>query len=225
MQPQQGDLFCNSESRHSCLAIHSCVPTSLLALHCIPSHYIASHRINTAFLHHTFRDKIFRMPRGGRTELTEILEVFKRAVFVSREVEHRVLEGTGVPVRQDESITVDPVRVCRGVVHDLAPQHVGHWGATHGGAGVAGIGGLDHVGRNGTDCVAAFLIEGFGRHGGDFVVVVVIVFRLDLENGLVVVVVVVVVAIVVAIVGIAASCREEKTGSARSVEVCACWLD
>jgi hypothetical protein len=48
---------------------------------------------------------------------------------------------------------------------------------------VTGIGGLDHVGRNGADCVAALFVESFGRHGGDFVVGIEVVFLF--ENGVI----------------------------------------
>mmetsp|Transcript_11426 Transcript_11426/g.28876 ORF Transcript_11426/g.28876 Transcript_11426/m.28876 type:complete len:294 (-) Transcript_11426:246-1127(-) len=105
---------------------------------------------------HSFGDKIFRVSWSSRTELTEILKVLQFGGFVSRQVEHCVLKGAGMSVGKDKAITVDPVGVGRRVVHDLAPQNMGHRSASHGGAGVTRVGRLDHVGRNGTDGVDTF---------------------------------------------------------------------
>ena len=108
------------------------------------------------------------MARGSRSQLTESLEVVEGARGVSREVEHRVLEGAGMPVRQNEPVAVDPAGVGRGVLHDLAPEDVGHRSASHGGSGVARVSRLDHVCGHGADGVDAFFLE-IG-HGGSGVI-------------------------------------------------------
>mmetsp|Transcript_21270 Transcript_21270/g.50571 ORF Transcript_21270/g.50571 Transcript_21270/m.50571 type:complete len:670 (+) Transcript_21270:384-2393(+) len=143
---------------------------------------------------HTLRDEVLGMPRGRRPELPEGLEVIEAAGGVPREVKHRVLEGAGVTVRQDEPIAVDPVRVGRGVPHDLAPEDVGHRGAAHGSSGMAGVRRLDHVGRDGADGVDAFFFEirhGFCCRGGGVVVAEIASAVVGKKNGFVVVVVVV----------------------------------
>lgn len=55
-------------------------------------------------------DVNLRMTGGSGTELSESLQVIEGEV-VSGEVEHDVLEGTGVSVRENESISVDPLGV------------------------------------------------------------------------------------------------------------------
>ena len=43
-------------------------------------------------------------------------------------------------VRENETITVDPVGVLGVEVHELVEQNVGHGGHTHRGTGVTGVG-------------------------------------------------------------------------------------
>ena len=52
---------------------------------------------------------------------------------------------------QDEAVTVGPVRVGGVELQELGEQHGRHVGGTHGQAGVAGVGLLDGVHREGTD--------------------------------------------------------------------------
>ncbi len=104
------------------------------------------------------------MSRGGRTKLTEILEVLKLGGLVAGQVKHCVLESASVSIRKDETIAVDPVRIGRGILHDLAPQNVSHGSASHGSTGVTRVGRLDHVGRDSTDSVDTLFFEGFGSH-------------------------------------------------------------
>lgn len=43
-------------------------------------------------------------------------------------------------IRENESITVDPVGVLGVEAHELVEQNVSHWGHTHGGTRVARVG-------------------------------------------------------------------------------------
>ena len=65
--------------------------------------------------------------RGDTVQLSERLEVFHRDL-VTHEVEHDVLERTGVAVGEDESVSVVPLGVFGGRLHDLSPEDVGDCG-------------------------------------------------------------------------------------------------
>lgn len=106
------------------------------------------------------------MSRRFGTQLPELRQVVFRDV-VARQMEHRVLEGAGVAVAQDESVAVDPGRVLAGIFHRRRPQQVGHRGAPHRRAGVAAVGRLGLVGRNGTDRVDAQQLEVLADIGHD----------------------------------------------------------
>lgn len=63
------------------------------------------------------------MTRGDRADLSELLEVVERDL-VAREVEHDVLQGAGVSVGQDESVSVEPLGVLGREVHVSGPEDV-----------------------------------------------------------------------------------------------------
>lgn len=52
-------------------------------------------------------------------------------------------------IGEDKAIAVGPVGGGGGEGHVLGPEEVGHGGAAHGGAGVARVRSLDHVGAVG----------------------------------------------------------------------------
>ena len=62
--------------------------------------------------------------RGNTVQLPKRLEVLHRDL-VTHEVEHDVLERTGVTVGEDESVSVVPLGVFGGRLHDLSPEDVG----------------------------------------------------------------------------------------------------
>lgn len=57
-------------------------------------------------------------------------------------------------IRENETITVGPVRVLGVEVHELVEQNVGHGGHTHRGTGVTGVslgGGINLIGEMSVD--------------------------------------------------------------------------
>jgi hypothetical protein len=69
-----------------------------------------------------------------------------------------------VAVGQDESIAIDPVRVAAAVSHYFGPEQVGHGGAAHERIGMARVGSLRLVGRDGLNRIDA---QKFGRRSGN----------------------------------------------------------
>ena len=156
-----------------------------------------------------------------RTELTKGFQVFEFAIFVSRQMKHRVLQRTGVSIRQDKAIAVDPFLTFGGILHDFSPQNIGHGSAPHGGTGMAGICGLDHIGTHGADGVDTFQFEGisfvFSRHDVIVIVVVVaVVDVVDVDVGGGDVDVVIGIGIDVIVVVVVASFVKSSNGSSRS---------
>jgi hypothetical protein len=82
--------------------------------------------------------------RRFAVQLAEALELLDRQV-VAGEMQQGVDQHRAVAVGQHEAVTVGPVRIGRVVVQVIAPQHFGDVGHAHGGAGVAGVGGLHAV--------------------------------------------------------------------------------
>ena len=59
-------------------------------------------------------------------------------------------------VREHEAVAVDPLRVARVVLEEIAPQDLGNVRHAHRGTGMAGIGALDGVHRERTDAIGQF---------------------------------------------------------------------
>ena len=103
-------------------------------------------------------EPVLGVARRAAPPLAELLDVVEREV-VPGEVEGRVEQHAGMSGRQYEAVAPEPVGV-RGIVSQMPlPQHVGDGGEGHRGPGVAGIGPLDRVHREGADGVDAKLIE------------------------------------------------------------------
>ena len=75
------------------------------------------------------------------------------------QVEHGVKEHRGVAARQDEAVARRPERGRRVVAEELVVEHVGHRGQGHGRAGMAALGRLDGVHRQGADGVDGQLLD------------------------------------------------------------------
>lgn len=70
----------------------------------------------------------------------------ERPIFdQSREVEHGVEEHGTVAAGEDEAVAVEPGGGFGVVLHGASVEEGAEFGAAHGEAGVAGIGGLDRV--------------------------------------------------------------------------------
>jgi hypothetical protein len=90
--------------------------------------------------------------------------------IVARQMQHGILQRTGVAIGQDEAIAIDPRRIRRTVRHSVGPQDVRHGRAAHGSAGMARIGRLRLIRRNGADRIDTALLQIFrnrSRHGKD----------------------------------------------------------
>src|ERR1017187_9897042 len=102
---------------------------------------------------------ILGMARSLAAPLPELLQVVEREV-VAGQVKKTVQEHAAVPRRQNEPVSVGPVRVAGIVLQVLLPQHVGHRGRAEGKARMTGGGFLDGVDRERADGIDAELVEG-----------------------------------------------------------------
>ena len=97
------------------------------------------------------------MARAARTNLAELLNVIKRhreatswctgciRIDHTGEVQERIEQHACVAVREDESITIGPVRRGGVIVERILPQRVAHRRKTHRRAGMPAIGRLDGI--------------------------------------------------------------------------------
>ena len=69
--------------------------------------------------------------------------------------------------RQHESVTVEPLRTVRVVVHDPGPEHVGQWRERHRCAGMAAVRLLHGIHGEAADHVDAELLRPGGGLVGD----------------------------------------------------------
>ncbi len=100
---------------------------------------------------------IFRMARGLGVHLAEALDFFHRQV-IAREMQQGVDQHGAVAVGLHETVAVEPLRV-RGVVAQMVvPQDLGDFRHAHGRAGMAGIGLLHGVHRQGADCARCVIV-------------------------------------------------------------------
>mmetsp|Transcript_5031 Transcript_5031/g.14687 ORF Transcript_5031/g.14687 Transcript_5031/m.14687 type:complete len:429 (-) Transcript_5031:364-1650(-) len=98
---------------------------------------------------------ILGMPRSLRADLPKCLQIFNRQ-SVPSQMQHRVLQGARMPIRQHEPVASNPLGLRRRVLHQFDPQQVRERRAAHGRSGVSGIGTLRLVGGDRADGVHAF---------------------------------------------------------------------
>ena len=102
--------------------------------------------------------KVFGVTGRLASDFAKVFEILLGEV-ITEQVEHRVLKGTSVTVREDETIAVNPGGVLGAELHGFSPKNVRHRSATHGRPWVARVGGLGLIGRNGADRVDAELFQ------------------------------------------------------------------
>eukprot|EP00053_Salpingoeca_punica_P011021 m.98695 g.98695 ORF g.98695 m.98695 type:complete len:479 (-) comp15561_c0_seq1:53-1489(-) len=107
----------------------------------------------------TLGEVVLRVAGRLAADLAEVLQVLDGEV-VAREVQHDVLQGAAVAVGEDEAVAANPVRVLGRVVHELAPEDVGHGGAAHGSTRVAGLGFLHRIRGQDADGVDTLCVKG-----------------------------------------------------------------
>ena len=83
---------------------------------------------------------VFGVACGGRAQLAEILDVLKRDVIISEQVEQRIDQHRAVAGRQHEAVTVGPVGLFRIEGQIARKQHRGDIGCAHGQAWMSGFG-------------------------------------------------------------------------------------
>src|SRR5579884_1515022 len=110
---------------------------------------------------------ILRMSWSFAVELPEILKVIKsqrRTVqdlvlgihrFDAAQVKHGIKQHGSMAIRKDEAIAIWPDRICRIEAQKLLPQNISHRSQSHRRAGVAGVGLLHGVNREGANGVYA----------------------------------------------------------------------
>ena len=94
----------------------------------------------------------FGVAGGLAVQLAEVFQLFHRQL-VAGQVQQRVDQHRAVAVGQHEAVTVKPVRVGRVVLQVPAPQCHRHVGHAHRCTGVARVGLLDRVHRQGANRV------------------------------------------------------------------------
>ena len=85
------------------------------------------------------------MAGGAAAELPEVADLVHRHVGVAGQMQEPVEQHRAVPVRQDETIAVGPVRRLRVEAQELGKQHGRNVGHAHRHAGMARLGLLDGV--------------------------------------------------------------------------------
>ena len=96
---------------------------------------------------------VFGMTGGLGAELTEVLQIV-HGQAIAEQVQQAVHQHGAVAGREDEAVAVGPLRVCRVVLHILAPYGISGGRGAHGHSGVAGVGLLNGLGgenANGID--------------------------------------------------------------------------
>ena len=96
------------------------------------------------------RDVDLGVARRLAVQLAEVAQLAHRQV-VAAQVQQRVQQHRGMAVGQHEAVAVGPVRVARVVLQVPVPQRDGDLGHAHRRAGVARIGLLHGVHRQGAD--------------------------------------------------------------------------
>ncbi len=107
---------------------------------------------------HAGRIAVLGMAGSHAPPLAELFELLQRQV-VAGQVEQAVEQHRSVPGRQHKAIAIRPGRISGIVLQKLGPEHVGHIGHAHRQAGVARIGLLHSVHRQGTDGIDTELVE------------------------------------------------------------------
>ena len=114
---------------------------------------------------------IFGMAGASAADLPKPLDIVERdrglietLVFGidglhAAEMQQRVEQHRGMAIGKDEAIAVGPDRVIRIEAQKILPERVGHRRQRHRRAGMAGIGLLDGVHRQGANCVNALLVD------------------------------------------------------------------
>lgn len=106
------------------------------------------------------------------TQLSKLGQFLRRHTFIARQMEHGVLQGTGVAITQYESITIVPFGCRRCILHDFRPKQVRHGGTSHGGTRVSTLSRLGLIRTDGTNRVDTFQFQRrafvmlFQRHDG-----------------------------------------------------------
>ena len=133
------------------------------------------------------RVAIFRMARRAAAPLPERLDLVDRDVFVPGQVQQRIKQHRPVARRQDEPVTVGPMRGLRVKLEVLVKQHRGHIRHAHRHAGMARVGRGNGVKRQRADGAGAHPMlgvagaQGFDVHEG----VLYLRMRSGRRNGLV----------------------------------------
>ncbi|MGZ2441959.1 hypothetical protein ACVI55_004395 [Sinorhizobium medicae] len=88
-------------------------------------------------------------------QLSMIFQILNRHP-VAGEMQQRIGQHRTMPVRLNETVTVDPSRIDRIVPEKIVPKHLGNIRHAHCGPGMAGIGLLHDVDSQETNCVRQF---------------------------------------------------------------------
>ncbi len=92
-----------------------------------------------------WRDEVFRMARGQRTELTEILDLLDGHRRIAGEIQQRVEQHRAVTGGEHEAVAVRPCRIAGVEFQELREQDRGDIRGTHRQAGVARLRLLDGI--------------------------------------------------------------------------------
>ena len=112
------------------------------------------------------RDEVFRVARGLRAKLAEVLDLVDRHAGRAGEIEQRIEQHGAMARRQHEAVAVGPGRVGGVIFQHVAEEHGGDIGSAHGQARMAGFGLFDRIHRKGSDRIGHRLVG--DAHGALF---------------------------------------------------------
>ena len=101
---------------------------------------------------------VFRMAGARAAQLAEALDVIKRDVLVTRQVQHRIQQHRAMTSRQHEAVAVRPARIARIEFQEACEQHRSDVSHAHRHAGMAASGRLNGINREGTYGVRHILV-------------------------------------------------------------------
>ena len=87
-----------------------------------------------------------RVTRAARTELTEVFKFVHRKTGNAGKVEKRINESTRVTAGEYKTVAPGPFYIIRRGIQEFKPKRNRKIGHPKGGAGVTGVGLVDHVG-------------------------------------------------------------------------------
>jgi len=96
---------------------------------------------------------VFRVSGRPVAKLSEMLQLLDRKFFITTQIQQAIKQHRRVAIREYETIAIRPCRIS-GIVPQVAiPNDFGDIRHAHRGARMTGVGGLDRIHTQATDCI------------------------------------------------------------------------